>query len=101
MRRIVTAVIGLPILWAVIKYSSPLVWGLLIAIVPLVASREMLELLRAGGHRVYRPVGLIAAVAVLVPFAFPRVDAALPVVAACAATIALGARRARDFSEAV
>jgi len=101
MRRIATALVGLPLLWVVIKLSSPLVWCVLAAVVTALASWEMLNLLRAGGHRVYRLVGMLGGMAVLVPFALPMVDAALPMVATGAAAIVLGARRARDFADAV
>ncbi|PYT07413.1 MAG: hypothetical protein DMF49_08205 [Acidobacteria bacterium] len=101
MRRILTAVVGLPILWAIIKLSSPLVWCLLITVVTALASWELLSLLRAAGHRGCRWVGILGSVAVLVPFAVPKVDAALPMVATGATAIIVGAIRARDFADAV
>ena len=101
MRRILTAVVCLPILWAIIKLTSPLVWFLLVAVIVFLACWELLSLLKAGGHRVYRLTGILGGLAVLIPFANPDIDTALPVVAAGAVAIILGAVVARDFADAV
>src|SRR5262245_30376318 len=101
MRRIGTALIGLPILWGLIKFTSPLVWFLLGLVVTCFASWELLSLLKMGGHRVYRGLGLVGCAASLIPFIDPRIDTALPVVATGALAIIASAILAKDFAEAV
>ncbi len=83
MKRILTAVVLMAVLWIVIKRTPPAVFFVLVAVGIAVAAWECYRMLEARGDRPFAALGIAASVAVAWSFlgAPPSFDAALPLAA--------------------
>ena len=86
-KRLLTAAIGIPILWLAIKKGPVWVCFGLVEACAALAAREACVLLRTGTRRPLAPLAMLGSVAVAIPFLFPRVPFALPIVAVLGAVL--------------
>jgi len=79
MKRILSAVIFLPVFWVIVKKLNPLAFHALMVAAALVGLFELYRLAEAGGHRCHRLLGAGVALAFLGAFAYPwiRIEYAL------------------------
>lgn len=84
MRRILTALVGLPIIFLTIKYFPPVVFLVLVLAAVVVGSYEFYAIAEKGGFRPHKLLGAALAAAVAWTFFEPRLGT---VEILCAATI--------------
>ncbi|HYV85883.1 MAG TPA: phosphatidate cytidylyltransferase [Patescibacteria group bacterium] len=71
VKRILSAVVFLPVFWIIVKRFGPAPYGALLLAASLVALYELYALAAARGHRCHRELGVVVAVLLLASFAFP------------------------------
>lgn len=74
MKRVLSAVVFLPIFWIIVKEFGPGPYEALMLAAALVALVELYRLAEARGHRCHRLLGAGLAVLILASFAVPRLD---------------------------
>jgi phosphatidate cytidylyltransferase len=73
VKRVLSAVVFLPVFWVVVKKFGPLPYAALLVIAALVGLFELYALAGARGHRCHRVVGVLVALLVLASFVDPSV----------------------------
>lgn len=73
IKRILSAVVFLPIFWFIVKKLGTGPYQALLLLAALIGLFEMYRLAEARGHRCYRTLGAVVALLLLASFAFPEV----------------------------
>jgi phosphatidate cytidylyltransferase len=73
MKRILSAIVFLPIFWVIVKKLAPGPYQALMAAAALVALLELYRLAEARGHRCHRWLGGVVAILIIASFAFSSV----------------------------
>jgi len=79
MKRVLSAVVFLPLFWVIVKKFHPGVYEVLITLTALLALRELYRLAAARGHRCHRLLGALVAVLVIASFAVTGIDIRYPI----------------------
>lgn len=74
MKRVLSAVVFLPVFWIIVKKLEPWVYEGLIAVGAMLALRELYRLAEARGQRCHRLLGAMVALLIMASFAFQHVD---------------------------
>src|SRR6185503_3340511 len=74
MKRVLSAVVFLPVFWLIVKKLKPGVYEGLIAVGALLALWELYRFAAARGQRCHRLIGAIVALLIMASFAFRTVD---------------------------
>jgi phosphatidate cytidylyltransferase len=74
MKRVLSAVIFLPLFWVIVKKLRPGYYEALIVLAALLALVELYRLAAARGHRSHRIPGALLAVLILATFGEPSID---------------------------
>ena len=101
MKRILTALILLPVLLVIIKYGNALLYFILCGIAVSLACLEMYRLLNILGYRCHRILGTLLAIGISYSFIEPRFPVGYPIVVAIIVVLLVSMMRVASFQEAV
>lgn len=101
MKRILTAVIFLPLLFIIIKFTEPLYYFLIGGIAVSIASVELYNILESIGYRCHKWLGIILSLAVAYSFLEPRFQVGYPIVVSMILVTFVSLLRVEQFQKAV
>jgi phosphatidate cytidylyltransferase len=80
MRRVISAVVFLPLFWVIVKKLGLVAYDALLIAAALVALFELFRLAEARGHSCHRPIGVVVALLFLASFIVPGLRIEYPLV---------------------
>ena len=101
MKRILTAVIFLPLLFVIIKFTPPIYYFLIGGIAVSIASVELYNILESIGYKCHKWLGIILSLAVAYSFLEPRFQVGYPIVVSIILVIFVSLWRVGQFEKAV
>jgi phosphatidate cytidylyltransferase len=101
MKRILSAVVFLPVFWAIVRFLPPAVYHLLIATAGGLALFELFRIAEARGLRCHRAIAALVAFLLLATFVTPRIGVDQVVMFALIALPAAALRRGGDWGRSV
>jgi len=100
MKRVLSAIVFLPVFWIVVKKFPPGLYQGLILATALLALRELYRLAETRGQRCHRLLGAILAVLIVASFIQPRLETRLPLLLGLMLIPLASLRRGGDWSVA-
>lgn len=100
MKRVLSAVIFLPLFWLIVKRLGPGPYETLMVGAALVALVELYRLAEARGHHCFRLLGGVVVIAMLASFAFPAFDIRYALVLGLVGIPLASLRRGGDWAPA-
>ncbi len=82
MRRVISAVVFLPVFWVIVKKLGLVAYDALLIAAAMVALFELFRLAEARGHSCHRPIGVVVALLFLASFIIPGLRIEYPLVTA-------------------
>ena len=101
MRRVLSAVVFLPLFWIIVKKLGPIPYDLLFGTAALVALFELYRLAEARGYSCQRPIGVIVAVLLLASFVVPEIRIEYALVIGLMAVPLARLKRGGEWSSAI
>jgi phosphatidate cytidylyltransferase len=100
MKRILSAIVFLPILWLLVKKVQPGLYQAFMLAAALLALRELFRLAEARGHRCHRLLGTAVAVLIFGSFVVPELDIRLALALGLLGLPVASLRRGGDWGRA-
>ena len=97
MKRVLTAVVFLPIFWVIVKKLGPAPYHVLLVVAALVALFELFRLAEARGHRCHRLIGAAVMLLFLASFTWPHLPVEYGLAVALFAIPVASLRRGGDW----
>ncbi len=101
MKRILTALILLPVLFLLIKFGNALYYFLICGAAVAIASIEMYRLLETLGYRCYKLIGVILSIGIAYSFLESRFPVGYPIAASLIVVVAISIFRVTNFQDSV
>ncbi len=101
MKRILTAVILLPILFIIIKFCEPFYYFIIGGIAVSFASFELYRILESLGYKCHKWIGVILSLAVAYSFLEPKFQVGYPIVVSILLVIFISLFKVENFQVAV
>ncbi len=101
MKRILTALILLPILFLLIKFGNAVYYFLICGIAVAIASIEMYRLLETLGYQCYKFIGVVLSIGIAYSFLEPRFPIGYPIAASLIIVVVVSIFRIADFQDSV
>ncbi len=101
MKRIITAVIFLPLLFFIIKFTEPIYYFLIGGVAVSIASVELYNILESIGYRCHKWLGIILSLAVAYSFLEPRFQVGYPIVVSIILVTFASLLRVEKFQDGV
>lgn len=100
MKRLLSAIVFLPLFWVIVKKFRPGLYQALILAAALLALRELFRLAEARGQRCHRVLGAALAALLIASFVLPALDPRAPLVLGLLLIPIAALRRDGDWSKA-